>query len=216
MIEVIFWQTKRGTSALFSNHTDQYLFFSSWKVFALSAWRTDFLSSTQSSPSFPRAGLSWPTNGITMVCYGLPWPRHSQTRIGALLQFSELSGIWRSSGKRKKMSSVSAGVVNLQVWQLIGLFSTGTGLRNTWQPAVCEGCVGMIVEWSKSSQNVQQISLHLSQIDSWWGLNLGVRKDDLKVSLRNTVIQRDQCEGLKGRVLQAGYKQWKRHAVKTL
>lgn len=64
------------------------------------------------------------------------------------------------------MSSVSAGVVNLQVWQPIGLFSTGTGLRNTWQPAACEGCIRMIVEWSKSSQNVQQISLHLSQIDS--------------------------------------------------
>lgn len=64
------------------------------------------------------------------------------------------------------MSHVSAGVVNLQVWQLIGLFSTGTELRNTWQPAAYEGCIGMIVEWSKSSQTVQQILPHLSQIDS--------------------------------------------------
>lgn len=113
------------------------------------------------------------------------------------------------------MSSVSAGVVNLQVWQLIGLFTTGTRLRNTWQPAACEGCIGMIVEWFKSSQNVQQISLHLSQIDSRWGTNLGVREVDLGASLRSSVIQRDQCEGLWGQVLQAGYKQWKRHAVKS-
>lgn len=88
------------------------------------------------------------------------------------------------------MSHVSAGVVNLQVWQLIGLFSTGTELRNTWQPAAYEGCIGMIVEWSKSCQSVQQILPHLSQIDSWWGMNLGVGKVDLRVSLRSSVIQR--------------------------
>lgn len=64
------------------------------------------------------------------------------------------------------MSSISAGVVNLQVWQPHGLFSTGTGLPDTWQPAACESCIRMIVELSKSSQIVQQISLHLSQIDS--------------------------------------------------
>lgn len=55
-----------------------------------------------SSPSFPEAGLSQPTNGITMVCYCLQWPRHSLTGIGALSQFSQLSSIWRSPGKREK------------------------------------------------------------------------------------------------------------------
>ena len=169
-----------------------------------------------SSPSLPEAGLSRPTNGITMVCYCLPRPRRSLTRIEALLQFSQLSSIWRSSGKRKNMSSVSAGVVNLQVWQPIGLFSTGTGLCNTWQPAACEGCIRMIVEWSKSSQNVQQISLHLSQIDSSWGLNLVVGEVDLGVSLGGCVIQTEtSVKELQGQVSQAGYKQWKRRAVKS-
>lgn len=37
-------------------------------------------------------------------------------------------------------------------------------------------------------------------------MNLGVRKRCLGVSQR-CVIQRDQCEGLQGWVLQAGYKQ---------
>lgn len=36
-----------GGSLLFSHHTSQYLFLFSWKVFALCAWHTDFLSSTQ-------------------------------------------------------------------------------------------------------------------------------------------------------------------------
>lgn len=103
-----------------------------------------------------------------MASYCLPQPRRSLTGAGAPLQFStaleHLEVILVK--EKKKMSGVSAVVVNLQVWQLIGLFSTGTGLRNTWQPAACEGCTRMIVEWSKSSQNVQQISLHLSQIDS--------------------------------------------------
>jgi len=64
------------------------------------------------------------------------------------------------------MSSFSVEVVNLQIWQLMGLFNAGTELRNTWQSAIYEDCMGMIAEWSKSSQNVQQILQHLSQIDS--------------------------------------------------
>lgn len=174
-----------------------------------------FSAALREQPLLPRGKHSRPTNRITMVCYCLLRPCCSLTRTGALIQFSHLSSIWRSSGKmEKKLYHVSSGVVNLQVWQPIGLFSTGAELSNTWQPAACEGYIGMIVEWSKLSQKVQQILLHLSQMDSWWGMNLGVGKVDLRVSLRISVIQRREHEGLWGRVLQAGCKQWKRHAVK--
>lgn len=187
--EVIFCPTKVGICSVFKSHKPIFVPVLLESFRAVCSVCRFPRQHSGSSPSFPEAGLSRPTNGITMVCYCLQWPRRSLTRIGALSQFLQLLSIWRSSVNRKKMSSVSAGVVNLQVWQLIGLFSTGIGLRNTWQPAACEGCIRMIVEWSKSSQNVQQISLHLSQIDSWWGMNLGVRKVDLGVSLRSGVIQ---------------------------
>lgn len=119
-MEVIFRQTKADICSVFKSHKPIFVlvFLESFCAVCL-AYRFPRQHSG-SSPSFPQAGLSRPTNGITMVCYCLPWPRRSLTRIGALSQFSQLSSIWRSSGKRKKMSSVSAGVVNLQVWQLTG------------------------------------------------------------------------------------------------
>lgn len=44
-------------------------------------------------------------------------------------------------------------------------------------------------------------------------MNLGVRKVDLRVSLRSSVIQSFWCEGVKGQTLQAGYRHRTRHAV---
>lgn len=44
-------------------------------------------------PSFPEAGLCWPTNEITMVCYCLNRPRRSLTRTGVLLPFPQLLSV---------------------------------------------------------------------------------------------------------------------------
>lgn len=101
----------KWASAAFSNEGSQYLLFLSlgklvFFFFAVRLARTIPQQHSGSGPSLPEAGLSRPTNGITMVCYCLQWPRHSLTRIGALLQFSQLSSIWRSpgiaTGKKKK------------------------------------------------------------------------------------------------------------------
>lgn len=145
-----------------------------------------------SSPSFPEAVLSRPTNGITMVCSWQPWPRRSLTRIGA---FSQSSSIWGHL-VRRKMSKFSAGVVNLQVWQLIGLFNTGTQLWNTLLP------VRTAQEWQLSvpNHNKTYSQFHCAHVKQTHddGLNLRVRNDDPRVSLRSSVTQRDKCDGLSG------------------
>lgn len=100
--EVIFFQTKRDICSVLKSHEPIFVpvFLESFCP-VCSACRFPQQHSGR-SPSFPEAPLSRPTNGITMVCYCLPWPRHSLTRIVALSQFPLLSSIWRSSDERKK------------------------------------------------------------------------------------------------------------------
>lgn len=166
-----------------------------------------------SSPSFPEAGLSRPTNGIIMVCYCLPRPRRSLTRIGARSQFSRpwhLEVIWYE----EKMADVSAGVVNLQVWQLTTLFTTGTKMHNTWQPAACEG-LHRGDSWEIPNQSKTHNRFHCTY--------LKLAHDEFRIQggwsqcLSEGVLFREtNVKDSEDRIYKCSYKQSKRHAVKTL